>query len=307
MSGKLLSVAIMIATTYFKITLKNIHYDLETSLTKHCFDCGALGVSESLSFVQPNLVYEPKVLHSKMIAVDAYFNDRPASEFFDGIKTLAPNVAWDVSEEASKDWLEEWKKGFKAFKLIDKYWVVPSWEKVPAECQVPIFIDPGMAFGTGTHATTQMAAYLTVKSAKQKILSNSSLLDVGTGTGILGILGRHVGFSKVKGLEVDPEAIRVAGENVVKNKISAFEVSATPIDELRETYDLVIANIIDGVLLKIKPYLIKCMKSGGSMILTGILKDHESEFISDFIEEQNLTIEMRLEKDDWVGFWVTRA
>ena len=297
----------MMATTYFKITLKNVRYDLETSLTKHCFDCGALGVSESLSFVQPNLVYEPKILHSKMIAVDAYFNDRPASEFFDGIKTLAPNVAWDVTEEASKDWLEEWKKGFKAFKLIDKYWVIPSWEKVPSECQVPIFIDPGMAFGTGTHATTQMAAYLTVKSAKQKTLSNSSLLDVGTGTGILGILGRHVGFSKVKGLEDDPEAIRVAGENVVKNKISAFEVSATPIDELRESFDLVVANIIDGVLLKIKPYLVKCMKPNGSMILTGILKDHESEFISDFIEEQNLRIELRLEKDDWVGFWVTHA
>lgn len=297
----------MTTATYFKITLRNVHYDLETTLTKHCFDSGALGVSESLSFVQPNLVYEPKVLHSKMIAVDAYFNDRPSGDFFEGIKEIAPEAAWDVTEEATKDWLEEWKKGFKAFKLIDKYWVVPSWETVPPECQVPIFIDPGMAFGTGTHATTQMAAYLTVKYGKQNSLVDATLLDVGTGTGILGILGRHVGFAQAKGLEIDLEAIRVANENIAINKIAKFEISATPVDEIREKYDLVIANIIDGVLLKIKSDLVRVMKPGGSMILTGILKEHESEFIANFIEEQNMRIEMRLEKDDWVGFWVMHA
>lgn len=296
------------ATTYFKITIKNLHYGLETDLTKYCFDNGALGVSESLNFLQANLVYEPKVLHTKMLAVDVYFNDRPADEFFSGVKELAPESDYEVAEEKTKDWLEEWKKGFKAFKLIDKYWVVPSWEKVPDECKVPIFIDPGMAFGTGTHATTQMAAYLTVKVGKQmSSMKETTLLDVGTGTGILGILGRHVGFENVKGLEVDQEAIRVAGENVVINKITGFDVSGTPVEDIREKYDLVIANIIDGVLLKIKTSLVNCVKPNGSLILTGILKDHEAEFIADFIEDQNLRIEMRLEKDDWVGFWVTHA
>lgn len=298
----------MNTNTYFKIKLKNIHYDLETSVTKHCFACGALGVSESLNFSQPSLVYEPKIVHSKMIAIDAYFNDRPGNQFFEGITQLAPQADWEISEEVTKDWLEEWKKGFKAFKLIDKYWVVPSWETIPTECQTPIFIDPGMAFGTGTHATTQMAAYLTVKCGRQQSsFTNTNLLDVGTGTGILGILGRHVGYSKVKGLEVDPEAIRVAGENITINKITSFDVSTTPIDDINEKYDLVIANIIDGVLHKIKTSLVKCMKPTGSLILTGILKDHEAEFISDFIEDQNLRIEMRLEKDDWVGFWVNHA
>lgn len=296
------------ANTYLKIKLKNITSENESTITKHCFDCGALGVSEALNFVQPSLVYDPKVLYSKNFSVDVFFNERPGCNFFDGLTDMAPQVDWEITEEESKDWLEEWKKGFKAFKLVDKYWVVPSWESVPAECPVPIFIDPGMAFGTGTHATTQMASYLIVKYAKQQSKLNSqTLLDVGTGTGILGILARHLGFSSVKGLEVDPEAIRVASENVAKNNTTLFEVSATPVEDIRESYDLVVANIIDGVLVKIKTSLVKSMKANGSMILTGILKEHEAEFLSDFIEDQNLKIEMRLEKDDWIGYWVTHA
>lgn len=295
-------------TTYFRIKLKNLNSETESTVTKHCFECGALGVSEALNFVQPNLVYEPKVLYSKNFAYEVYFNERPGCNFFDGLTEIAPQVDWEIAEEESKDWLEEWKKGFKAFKLIDKYWVVPSWEPMPPECHTPIYIDPGMAFGTGTHATTQMASYLVFKYAKQQNdISSQTMLDVGTGTGILGILGRHQGFAQVLGLEVDPEAIRVAAENISKNKTTYFEVSETPVEEIRESYDLVVANIIDGVLLKIKSSLVKCMKPNGSMILTGILKEHESEFLSDFIEDRNLKIEMRLEKDDWVGYWVTHA
>lgn len=298
----------MTPTTYFKIKLKNLSSDNEAIVTRHCFQHGALGVSEALNFVQPNLVYEPKVLYSKNFVYEVYFNERPEGNFFEVLTELAPQVNWEIAEEQTKDWLEEWKKGFKAFKLVDKYWIVPSWEPVPPECPIPIFIDPGMAFGTGTHATTQMASYLCAKFARQCTNINSiTMLDVGTGTGILGILGRHLGFAKILGLEVDPEAIRVAKENVASNKTTNFEVSATPLEEIRETYDLVVANIIDGVLLKIKSSLVKCMKPNGSMILTGILKEHDSEFLSEFIEDQNLKIEMRLEKDDWVGYWVTHA
>jgi ribosomal protein L11 methyltransferase len=296
------------AITYFKVKLKNISSDIESTVTKHCFDCGALGVSEALNFIQPSLVYEPKVLFQKSFSVDVFFNDRPGCDFFDGLTEMAPHIDWEISEEETRDWLEEWKKGFKAFKLVDNYWIVPSWEPVPAECPVPIFIDPGMAFGTGTHATTQMASYLIVKYSKQQSnLGTQTLLDVGTGTGILGILARHQGFASVKGLEVDHEAIRVAGENVAINKTTHFEVLGTPIEDIREHYNLVVANIIDGVLVKIKSSLVKCMKANGAMILTGILKEHEAEFLSDFIEDQNLKIEMRLEKDDWIGYWVKHA
>ncbi|MBL7544901.1 MAG: 50S ribosomal protein L11 methyltransferase [Bdellovibrionaceae bacterium] len=295
-------------TTYFRIKIKNLSSETEATVTQHCFACGALGVSEALNFVQPNLVYDPKVLYAKNFAYDVYFSERPDGHFFDALTEIAPQISWEISEEESKDWLEEWKKGFKAFKLIDKYWVVPSWEPVPPECPTPIFIDPGMAFGTGTHATTQMASYLIVKYAKQQQeLSKQTMLDIGTGTGILGILARHQGFSSILGLEVDPEAIRVAGENISKNNTTNFEISGTPVDEIRESYDLVVANIIDGVLLKIKSSLVKCMKAQGAMILTGILKEHESEFLTDFIEDKNLKIEMRLEKDDWIGYWVTHA
>lgn len=294
-------------TTYFRVRLQNVPAHLEDIVTTHAFSHGASGVSEALAYVQPNLVYDPRILPVKSHEIDVFFPENPKREFFEGLEKIHPESRWQIFEEEIKDWLAEWKKGFKAFQLVGPYWVVPSWEEIPAECTVPLRIDPGMAFGTGTHATTQMMAFFIHKLAQSRkaLLGQQSLLDVGTGTAILAMMAERAGFKRVLGLEIDPEARRTARQNVELNGLK-LEIPETQIDELRETFDIVAANIIDGVLVALKKDLLRCTKPGGQLLLTGILAEHDDSFFKDFIEDAPLKVVRRLEKDEWVGYWLER-
>ena len=291
---------------YFRIRLSQLSKEQEDIITTHSFECGATGVSEALKFTQPDLTYEPRIVDSNNHEIDVFFEERPGCQFFDGILALDNNIQWNIFEEESKDWLEEWKKGFKAFKLVDSFWIVPSWENVPENCSHPIFIDPGMAFGTGTHATTQMASYFLNKFSKKHNVSGFDFLDVGTGTGILAIMADKLGFKTVTGIEIDPEARRVANENIARNQTKHTTISEQLIEEYKPTSEVVIANIIDGVLIKIRKELLRTTKNGGSLFLTGILKENEEDFIKDFIEQSPSKIELRIEKDEWIGYWLIK-
>ena len=108
----------------------------------------------------------------------------------------------------------------------------------------------------------------------------------------------------VQGIEIDPEARRVARENIKLNKVDEIEVPESLIEEVRGQYDVVVANIIDGVLINIKAELLRVLKPGGHLLLKGILEERDNHFFEKFIENSNLTVIRRLEKDEWVGYWV---
>jgi ribosomal protein L11 methyltransferase len=295
--------------SYYRIRLIKVPSSIEEDVTLHCFSNSCLGISEALSYVQKDLVYDPTLRPQKFKDMDAYFSERPARDFFDGLTEIHSQIKWQVVEEAQKDWLEEWKKGFKPFPLVGSYWVIPSWEQIPPEAQVPLHIDPGMAFGTGTHATTQLAAaFIHRFFQKTPIAGPISVLDVGTGTAILAILARLTGAENVIAIDIDPEACRVARENLQRNlKADKVQVSDQLIEEIRESFQLVVANIIDGVLLKIKSDLLRVMKPHGHIIVTGILEERESQFLDDFIKDSDLKIVRRLVKDEWVGYWMVHV
>lgn len=286
---------------------------MEDVVTGHSFECGATGVTEALAFSQPDLTYDPDIVKVRAHDMDVFFEKPPESEFFERLKTWIPNLKWEIFEEEHKDWLAEWKKGFVPFQLVGPYWIVPSWLQPPIEAKKPIVIDPGMAFGTGTHATTKMAAYFvhklcqTFKNGEDpsgEKPDNKSLVDVGTGTAILAILAHQEGIKRVLGLEIDPEARRVARENIKLNGTEEIEISDRLIEEVHEKFDFVVANIIDGVLIRIKDHLLRVLKPGGQMFLTGILLEREDDFFSEFIEQSNLKVVRRIEKDEWVGYWL---
>ncbi len=292
--------------TYFRVRLNSVPANLEDIVTTHSFESGASGVSEALVFQQPNLTYDPTVVPGRTHEMDVFFAEKPQEKFFQGLTQLTSQIQWQIYEEENKDWMAEWKKGFKPFQLVGPYWVVPSWLEAPAEAQIPLRIDPGMAFGTGTHATTQMAAYFVHKfiQTSTRNVSELSLLDVGTGTAILALLAAKSGVKKIVGLEIDPEARRVARENIAINECSWIEIPERPIEEVRETYDVVIANIIDGVLLQLKNDLLRVLSPKGDLFLTGILSEKDTDFFAEFIESSPLKVVRRLEKDEWVGYWL---
>jgi ribosomal protein L11 methyltransferase len=118
------------------------------------------------------------------------------------------------------------------------------------------------------------------------------------------MLAQMCGVGLVTGIEIDPEARRVARENVALNKLPEIDVPETQIEDMREQYDVVVANIIDGVLINIKKDLLRVLKPGGHLLLTGILEERDNHFFEKFIEGSGLTVVRRLEKDEWVGYWV---
>ncbi len=295
--------------TYFRVRLSNIPRPQESDVTDFCFEQKALGLSEVLGFTQPDLTYDPSLTPRHLLEMDVFFSEKPAQEFFDGLTELNSMIRAQIVEEETKDWLAEWKKGFVAFKLIGGVWVVPSWLEKPAEAEHQILIDPGMAFGTGTHATTKMASYFVHKLAKENAdqIKNWTLLDVGTGTAILAVLAEICGYGLMTGIEIDPEARRKARENCELNKTQNIEISDQQLDEIKSQYDVVVANIIDGVLIKLKKDLIKSVKLGGHLFLTGILQERDNLFFDKFIEASpELKVIRRIQKDEWVGYWVQK-
>ncbi len=278
---------------------------MEDIITTHCFETGCSGVTEALAFSQPDLTYDPDIVHVRSHDMDVFFEEEPTSEFFEGLKQWIPGVQWTRFEEEHKDWLAEWKKGFVPFQLVGDYWIVPSWIEAPLEAKFPITIDPGMAFGTGTHATTKMAAYFVQKLATSvKLNSESSLIDVGTGTAILAMLARKCGIQNVFGIEIDPEARRVARENIERNQLTDILITDDLLESVDSQFDFVVANIIDGVLIQLKNDLLRILKPGGHIFLTGILLEREEVFFKEFIEESPLKLIRRIEQDEWCGFWL---
>ncbi|MGZ3795680.1 MAG: 50S ribosomal protein L11 methyltransferase [Pseudobdellovibrionaceae bacterium] len=295
-------------SSYFRVRLSHVPTLLEDEVTSCSFEHGATGVTEALVFIQPDLTYDPDLVPLKSHDLDVFFLEKPANEFFTQLTGLDQNIKWSLFEEENKDWLEEWKKGFKPFQLVGPFWIIPSWLQPPPECVIPIYIDPGMAFGTGTHATTKMASYFVHKLSEKykEQIPQWSLLDVGTGTAILAMLALKSGFGLVSGIEIDPEARRVAKENIKLNKMTEIDISDALLEEVRGEYDVVIANIIDGVLINIKKDLLRVLKPGGFLFLTGILTERDNLFFEKFIEASNLKVLRRLEKEEWVGYWVQK-
>lgn len=295
--------------TYFRVRLSNIPRQQEADLTDFCFEHKALGLSEVLGFTQPDLTYDPSLIPKQQLDLDVFFEGKPAQEFFDDLKELNSMIQARTVEEETKDWLAEWKKGFVPFKLIGTIWVVPSWLEKPAEAEHQILIDPGMAFGTGTHATTKMASFFIHKLAKENSdqIKKWTLLDVGTGTAILAVLAEICGYGLMTGIEIDPEARRKARENIELNKTLNVEISDQQLDEINTQYDVVVANIIDGVLIKLKTDLIKTVKTNGHLFLTGILQERDNLFFDKFIDcSPELKVIRRIQKDEWVGYWVQK-
>ena len=297
------------SSTYFRVRLSQVPRIQEHEITLFCFAHKAMGISEVLNFSQPDLTYDPSLIPQRFLELDVFFEQKPEANFFTSLQKMNSQVRMLENEEESKDWLEEWKKGFVPFKLVGPVWVVPSWLEKPAEVATEIKIDTGMAFGTGTHATTKMASYFIHKLAldNPEGVKTWSLLDVGTGTAILAVLAEKMNYSYITGVEIDIEARRKARENCELNKTQSIEITELQLDEIKEQYDVVVANIIDGVLIRLQKDLLRVLKPNGHLFLTGILQERDNHFFDKMIENNPLRVIKRIEKDEWVGYWVQKV
>ncbi len=290
--------------TYCEINLNPVFSQEKDELSAFCFEMGCLGISEDVPFEQKSLKYQPTILEDRSEKMVVYFSSRPVEDFFLKLQQSFPHVKASISEQETQDWLGKWKENFKPFLFAEPYWIVPSWHEVPQEARRFFRIDPGMAFGTGTHETTQMAAEMILQVFRSQ-KHPKTVFDVGTGTGVLAMLASSLGAEKILGIDIDPECIRVSRENTILNHFENIVFSARPIEKISETFDLVIANIVSGVLLDLKSSLINAINPGGGIILTGVLKEEEKEFIEQFFADTKLKLVLSKTKGDWISFYAT--
>ena len=283
---------------YFVLNLQGLKRQDEDQVTGFCFERGAAGIHEDLKFIQEFDHYEPKTVYDDELKLKVYFESSPPEDFLPLLVAAFPDVVAEINQEESQDWLELWKKGFKAFALTGDIWVVPSWLEAPADAKKSIRIDPGLAFGTGTHETTQLAADM---MAKHCTFQGQSVLDVGTGTGILAILAEHLGARLVEATEIVDLAREVAKENLQLNQAKNIKVHDVQIQQLDGVFDVVIANIIDGVLIELREQLEAKLADDGVLIMTGIWHERWPHFDQHFLQKTKLKKVERFQNGDWLG------
>lgn len=183
-----------------------------------------------------------------------------------------------LSAVNSEDWSSSWKVHFKPLRVGKRLLIVPTWEdaaELPGD--LVIRIDPGMAFGTGGHETTRLCLELLEHTMdRSERASAPSLLDLGTGSGILAMAASLLGAGRILALDIDPDAVAVARENLALNQLSdQVECGTTPLEGLTEKFDIILANILAEELVRLAPYLTDRLYPGGSLILSGILAEKE--------------------------------
>ncbi len=213
----------------------------------------------------------------------------------------------EESQTEDKDWINNWKQYFHQF-YVDDILIVPSWEEVKAEDQdkMILHIDPGTAFGTGMHETTQ----LVIRQLKKYVTQDTEMLDVGTGSGILGIVAIKLGAKHVLGTDLDPCAVPAVAENKEANGIpeEAFDMMIGNIIDDKdvqdqagyEKYDIVTANILADVLIPLTPVIVHQMKKGAYYITSGIL-DVKEEVVVEAVKAAGLTVVEVTHQGEWVS------
>ena len=217
-----------------------------------------------------------------------------------------------VSETEDIDWINNWKQYFHQF-YIDDLLVIPSWEEVRPEDRDKkiLHIDPGTAFGTGMHETTQLC----IRQLKKHITSETELLDVGTGSGILSIISLMYGIRHAVGTDLDPCAVEAVRENMEANRIAPerFEMMIGNIitdkavqDQVGYAkYDIVVANILADVLVPLTPVIVNQLKPGGIYITSGII-DNKEQTVRDAVEAAGLEVIEVTYQGEWVNVTARR-
>ena len=214
----------------------------------------------------------------------------------------------DAKKVVNQDWSKKWKEHWKPTRASEHIVICPSWEDYALKKdEILIHLDPGSAFGTGTHATTQLC----IQAIEKYVKDGDFVADIGTGSGILAIAAVKCGASRAVGIDNDPLVIDVAIDNAqVNNVLSKIEFEHKTADELLKNhsseFDFVAANILHNLLAEIMEDLKGLMKSGAYMVLSGIL-DEKKQVVYDAIEKHGLCIVETLKQENWIAIVVKKT
>ena len=306
------------ADTYVELQIK-INPDIEDILSEICFEnlpCEGVVLAEE-TYKDLEMVSTTEGTLKVFLNPDSSSAEMLTEDYISNVLTSQRNLlrarglsdeelgSWEfsVQKKPNEDWSKKWKEKWDVTHVSDRITVVPDWiEYSPhREDEVIIRLEPGCAFGTGTHQTTQLC----MKAIEKYMPLNAKMADIGTGSAILAICASKFGASEVYGCDNDPTVIDVAKENAFKNDAECtFELNTA--DKITEKYDFICANILHNVLAEIMGDLKNIMKDGATMVLSGIL-DEKKSVVIDAVKKYNLTLLEEAHQDQWVALIVKNA
>lgn len=234
--------------------------------------------------------------------------ERNPIEYKEFLETRLPALGIEAELEMEgmneDDWAESWKQYYKPVPL-GRVTIVPAWERYDAkDGEIIIRMDPGMAFGTGTHETTR----LVIRLMQDVLVGGEYLLDVGTGSGILSICASKLGARWCNAYDIDPMAVKVAKENVAADGCTNINVGVSDllrgVDLSEGKYDFCVANIVSDIIIRMLPDVKNYIKSGAPLILSGIIGERADE-VREAVLSHGFTVEKEIRENDWVGMLVT--
>lgn len=242
-------------------------------------------------------------------AVSIYIPDeRNPAECVAFIKERLSGIKYELTLAGMKeeDWANSWKQYYKPVRIGKCLIVVPSWEEYdPKDDDVVLSMDPGMAFGTGTHETTRLCSSMIEEHMKK----GSYVLDVGTGSGILAIAASKLGARKVNAYDIDPVAVRVAKENCDENGCDNVCCGTSDllagVDKSEGAYDFISANIVADIIVRMAPDILPFLKKDGLLAVSGII-DTQAERVKDALIKGGLTHIYTATENDWNAMLFTR-
>ncbi|EGQ9917572.1 TPA: 50S ribosomal protein L11 methyltransferase [Vibrio parahaemolyticus] len=207
---------------------------------------------------------------------------------------LAENFAYKVEQLEDKDWEREWMENFHPMKFGERLWICPSWREVPEPDAVNVMLDPGLAFGTGTHPTTALC----LEWLESMDLSGKTVIDFGCGSGILAIAAIKLGAEKVIGIDIDPQALLASKDNAERNGVAdKLEVYLPQNQPEGLIADVVVANILAGPLRELAPIIKGLVKPNGALAMSGVL-DTQAEDVASYYRDE-LHIDPIVEQCEW--------
>ena len=262
-------------------------------------DVGAVSVTfmdaEDQPIFEPDLGTTPLWSHTHLLALFEADTDPAALLAHLALLTGGPLPAHQVEQIADQDWERSWMDNFQPLRFGQRLWIVPSWHQPPEPQAVNLHLDPGLAFGTGTHPTTALC----LEWLDGQSLSDCNVLDFGCGSGILAIAALLLGAKQACGTDIDPQALEASRDNATRNGIDAARFPLyLPGKMPADTFDLVLANILAGPLVQLAPIISQHVHQGGHLVLSGILTEQAEEVRAAY--QADFILDPTAEKDGWV-------
>ena len=255
--------------------------------------------SASVTFIdaKDTPIYEPKIgtveFWADTTVIGLFEANHDMNEVIALLKRhdeINESLVYKIEQLEDKDWEREWMDNFHPIQFGEKLWICPSWRDIPDPDAVNVLLDPGLAFGTGTHATTALC----LKWLESQDLTGKTVVDFGCGSGILGIAAIKLGAERMIGIDIDPQALEASLDNANRNGVADKLEVYLPENQPEFTADIVVANILAQPLRELHSVILWLLKPGGKIAMSGILEEQAqsvADIYAPFIELDEIAIE----------------